>query len=675
MKRVSRFLFALAALVAFWSCCEDQSVELSRSIIPKPQEMVFGEGSFKVGRKVDIVASSEQALPTANFLKELLESSSSKSVTVKTGAEQAGAINLVLDPSFENSNKEAYTLNVAKDNIVIKAGDVAGLFYGVQSLRQLMPPTVESDVALKENNSFRVPVVDIVDEPRFGWRGYMKDVSRTFYSVDVVKKYLDVMALYKMNVFHFHLTDDQGWRIEMKKYPQLTSEQTTQYPEQYNQPAERSGYYTQEQIRDIVKYAADRGITVVPEIDVPGHSWPTLLVLPELGVNDNRKPDHVFPFTAAWGHWGNQFTPNTLDPTNEAVYEFLDDVFGEVVELFPSEYIHFGGDEVMHHFWMAEPHVRDFMKRNKMTDEKQLQSYFVKRVTDIIVAKGRKPIGWNDILADASLTKQAAIMCWLGENAIVKAANNGYYSVATPTFPLYFDITQSDRNDGTMCDLNYGHINTLKAIYEYNPTEGVSSENQNYVLGVQANQWPAVPQEVKDINVQNFPRLLGLAEIAWSSADDKDFEEFSQRIEDNKARLDVLKVDYYKEGGYIVNSWSPQDIGTEYQIKEWDVTPKVYASGRATAGFYMTKGGNNLEVESVELLKDGEVISSDEHHAVAMERKNIFRPYNYSLEVKEYDPNAKYTIRASVKGQGGVDSYGNVTFSLNPYEPFTVVEP
>ncbi len=671
MKKNFLSVISLALMVSCQTSSQTPNQASDYSIIPKPKELRMDEGQFKVENDISIVASSQQAQGVADFLEDLIEDGSNIDADVEiSDKQQKKAINLVIDPAFTPNNKEAYTLDVTPNMVTIRSGDSAGLFYGVQSLRQLMPASIENSDNAKANDSFTIPAVSINDEPRFAWRGYMKDVSRTFFGVDVIKKYLDVMALYKLNVFHFHLTDDQGWRLEIKKYPELTSKQTTTYPEQYKQPSERSGYFTQEQIKDLVKYAADRGITIVPEIDVPGHSWATLLVRPELGVNQNHTPSHVFPFLDSWGHWGNQFTPNSLDPTKEVVYEFLDDIFTEVAELFPSEYIHFGGDEVMHSFWLKEPHVKRFMKQNNMDDVHQLQNYFVKRVAEIIVDKGRKPIGWNDVLADTSLTKQTAIMCWLGEDAITKAANNGYYSVATPSYPLYFDISQNDRNDGTMCDLNYGVINNLEAIYNYNPTQGVSKDGLKYVLGVQANMWPAVPQEVKDINVQNFPRMLGLAEIAWSSEDGKDFAEFIARIENNKKRLDALKVDYFEPGGYIVAQWKPQDISTEYQTKEWDVTDKVYASGRVIAGFYTVEGENPLEIEMVELLKDGESISIDEHYAKSPVKKNIFRPYNYDLRVEEYEPGAKYTLRAKIKGSG---SSGNVTFNLSPFKPFTVV--
>ena len=646
------------------------------NIIPKPTKVKIGNGVFKLDEKVTITVNDEGILELATFLEAILEQSSSIKVKSALKESNKGNIHIELDANYKGENKEAYSLVVTTSGVTITASDHAGLFYGVQSLRQLLPASIESDERLAVNNDITIPVVEIIDAPRFGWRGYMQDVSRTFYGVDVMKKYIDVMSLYKMNTLHLHLTDDQGWRIEIKSYPKLTSEVTTTFPEQYNQPTERSGYYTQEDIKHLVEYAKQRNITIVPEIDIPGHSWATLLAYPELGVNDNHTPNHVFPFLASWGHWGNQFTPNSLDPTNEKVYEFLEGVFTEVAEMFPSQYIHFGGDEVVHKFWSEQPHVQKFMQDKGMKTITNLQSYFVERVAAIITSLDRKPIGWNDILADETLTKETAIMSWLGEDAITKAVNNGYRAVATPTYPLYFDITQEGRNDGTMADLNYGVINSLEAIYNYDPAQGVAADKMSLLLGVQANMWPAVPQEVKDINVQNFPRLLGVAEIGWSSLENKNFAEFSSRIEENKKRLDFLKVDYFTPGGYISGKWTPSDVTTTYAVKEWDVTNKVYTSGRVITAFFFTDGDNFLEIDGVELLADGKVISTDAHYGLADDKRGIARPrtYFYNVEVEKYDADAKYTLRAKIKGKGGSDSAGNLTFNLSPYKPFTAIE-
>lgn len=645
------------------------------SIIPKPLQVQENSGSFVLNKNVAI-AVDKQFEQTAQFLAVLIRQSTGYKCEV-TSTKKAQSIEILYDASLQQNGVEGYTLDVTPSKITIRASDVKGAFYGTQSLRQLLPVQIEHSKKIK-SVAWEIPCVSIMDKPRFSWRGYMKDVSRTFYGVEVIKKYLDVMALYKMNVFHWHLSDDQGWRIEIKKYPKLTSPLATVFHESENQPAERSGFYTQEQVKEIVDYAADRQITIVPEIDVPGHSWPTLLVYPELGVNSNNTPGYVFPFCSAWGYWGNQFTPNTLDPSKEEVYQFLDGVFTEVAALFPGEYIHFGGDEVMHRFWEKEPHIQAYMKENGMKGVGELQNYFVGRVSQIIASKGKKPIGWNDILAHhESLTKQTAIMSWLGADAITKAARNGFFTVATPASHLYFDITQADRNDGTMCDLAYPHINSLERIYNYNPTEGLTLEESKYVIGVQANMWPAVPQEVKDINVNNFPRLLGVAEIGWSAIDKKDYADFCERLSAALPRLDILKVDYYRPGGYITGRWTPAMVTTEIEPLEFDVTEKVYANGRVIAGFYFTGGKNFLEISKVELLENGKIISADVHEGLAdtFRGTNKVKTFLYHLQVDAYNPKLKYTVRAYVKGQNGTDSSGNFTFNLSPYKPFSVVEP
>lgn len=646
-------------------------------IIPLPLYQTFQEGFFCLQKNTEIYTSPE-GKPVALQLAELLRNSSGYRLPVKEGkTEKKNTIRLIIDSRLDTLGQEGYCLQIGPEKVCLLASDKAGLFYAMQSFRQLLPADVEKKEVVR-GIDWKVPCMEIVDKPQYVWRGYMQDVSRTFYPVEVVKKYLDIMALYKLNVLHFHLTDDQGWRIEIRKYPQLTSPLTTRFAEKHNEPEERSGFYTQQQIKELVEYAAERHIRIVPEIDIPGHSWPTLLVYPELGVNNKHNPEYVFPFLASWGYWGNQFTPNTLDPTKEEVYLFLDQIFEEIASLFPSEYIHFGGDEVRHVVWDAEPHITAFKKEHGMKTSLDLQNYFVERVCRIIKSKGKKPIGWNDILANPEgLTSETAIMSWLGEEAILDAADKGFYTVATPTDYLYFDITQADRNDGTMSDLAYRNINSIERIYGYDPAHGLKPEQKKYLLGVQANMWTAVPQEVKDMNVQNFPRLLALAEIGWTPGEKKNFAEFEQRLQQNYGRLDQLKVDYYRPGGYITGHWHPELLSVEYKPLVWEVSPKVYTNGRIIAGFYYTHGENYMDIRKVELLEDGKVISVDEHQGLAdtFRGTNRTKTFLYHLKVDHYKPDAVYTLRAEVKGHGGTDSYGNFTFNQAPYRPFTVVEP
>ncbi|MFU1859038.1 beta-N-acetylhexosaminidase [Sphingobacterium sp. NGMCC 1.201703] len=644
------------------------------NIIPKPQEITYGKGVFQLDNLTTISFKNCSVKDVGLFIQQLRQASHYPMIEKK---QSSNTIEFILDKKLNVPSDEGYHLDVSAKKVTVKAKTAHGLFNASQSLRQILPSAIEANNETNRETAWSIPAVAIKDYPRYHWRGYMKDVSRTFYSINTVKKYLDVMALYKMNTFHWHLTDDQGWRIEIKKYPKLTAENTTVFHRTEKQPAERSGFYTQDQIKEVIQYAKERNITIVPEIDVPGHSWPTILAYPTLGVNKNSYPNHIFPFVSSWGYWGNQFTPNTLDPTKETTYQFLDDVFTEIAALFPGSYIHFGGDEVRHDLWEKEPHVQEFMKQHQITDVKALQSYFVQRVSAIIVQKGKKPIGWNDILADAkNLPKNTAIMSWLGEEAIKEATKDGFKAVATPASHLYFDITQADRNDGTMTDLAYPQINSLERVYNFDPSNGLTALEDQLLLGVQGNMWSALAQDVKDMNVQNFPRLLAVAEIGWAAKSNKDYVEFCRRLEANLPRLDSMRIDYYHSGGYIAGTWTSNDIREEYGTLTFDVTKKVYDNGRAQAGFFFTEGKNFLEIDAVQLLQDGHIIDEDGHHALADKFRgtNKVKPFYYNFTVKDYNPNAKYEIKARVRGAGGVDSKGNFTFNLSPTLPFSKTE-
>ncbi|WP_421940279.1 beta-N-acetylhexosaminidase [Pedobacter sp.] len=667
---MNKYLLLIATLVfPFLSFGQKYQV----NVIPKPKQVEILAGEFKFQANTKIFYH-QSTYGKAVFLANLLRNATGyKFPMVVTDKAQSGINLLILNDSA--LAKEDYHLEITTSQVKIIAADTAGIFNGIQTFRQLLPVSIEKKS--KIGAQWSVPAMQISDGPRFAWRGYMQDVSRTFYSVQVMKKYLDVMALYKLNVLHLHLTDDQGWRIELKKHPELTTKKTTVFADKHEEPAERSGFYTQEQLRDLIQYAAARNITIVPEIDVPGHCWPIILTHPELGVNKKRTPEHVFPFLASWSYWGYQFTPNPLDPTKEEVYTFLDDVFTEVAALFPSTYIHFGGDEVVHRLWESEPHVQAFMKEKGFKKVNELQAYFVNRICKIIKEKGKKPIGWNDILdGGTALSRETAIMSWLGDEATKQAASQQFYTVATPTDYLYFDITQDDRNDGTMSDLAYGNINSLKRVYSLNPTAGLSPEEEKYVLGLQANQWTAIPQEVKDMNVQNFPRLLAVAEVGWTAQADRSFDDFNHRLDAHYPRLDALRIDYFTKGGYITGTWDPGKLENDAKTVEWDVTSKVYANGRVTAGFFYTKGKSFLKIKQVELLENGRVISVDNHEGLADTYRGTHKPktYLYRMKVDHYKAKAKYTLRAIVSGTKGTDSYGNLTFSQSPYMPFVATQ-
>ena len=419
--------FSFAASTSFSQTNHPTRLDLN-SVIPKPLSVITASGKFEFNPTTAIYYHKDALAPIGVFTA-LLKSSTGLTFKPTQLTNQKQGILFMVSDTLNSLGEEGYKIKISPQAISVYAKTGVGIFNATQTIRQLLPVQIEG----KTKIALSIPCGEITDQPRYGWRGYMQDVSRTFYGVDVLKKYMDVMALYKLNVLHLHLTDDQGWRIEIKKYPLLTSAKTTIFDKSTNQPAERSGFYTQDQIRELVKYGIERNVTIIPEIDVPGHSWPTVLAYPELGVNQNRKPDYIFPFLDSWSHWGNQFTPNTLDPTNEKVYEFLDGVFTELAGLFPAAYIHFGGDEVRHVLWEKEPHVQAFMKEKSLKNTNELQSYFVQRISTIIKNKGKKPIGWNDILTDAkNLTKETAIMSWLGDEAITDAAKNGFLCCSHP---------------------------------------------------------------------------------------------------------------------------------------------------------------------------------------------------------------------------------------------------
>lgn len=645
-------------------------------IVPKPSHLtVLKKESFMLEPST-VVYATPGAEPVARLWAEELQRSTGWQLTVETSRSAARKKGVCFVLTGKGKDSEAYSLKADPKSVVIRAEGVAGLFYGSRTLLQLLPPGVVGRERLSESR-LAVPAVEVTDAPRFRWRGYMQDVSRTFYPVEVLKKYIDVLSLYKLNTLHLHLTDDQGWRVEIKKYPRLTSEKATQFPPEYGLPADQSGFYTQEELKDLVAYAAARQVRIVPEIDVPGHSWPVLICYPELAVNDQFFPDYVMPFRETYHVWGHQFTPNTLDPTKESVYRFLDDVFTELAAIFPCEYVHFGGDEVNHSLWEKAPHIKAIMEEKGMKSVKEVQSYFVTRVSEIIRSKGKKPVGWNDILSDAkNLPKSAHIMSWIGGSAVKDAAKYGFPTIATPSSHVYFDIRQGTPDDGLLADLSYPYAISLQKVYEYDPAAGLSKEEQAYLLGVQANMWPAVPQKVKDINVQNFPRLLALAEIAWADAE-KDYAAFTRRMEPQYRRLDALKVDYYRPGGHVIAEWTPEKVSTtDYSVWTFDVTEKVYANGCAMAGLFLTKGENPLNIRKMQLLEDGKVIAEDLHRGFADRTRatGARKNYLYFLDVKNYKPGARYTLSVEVSGYRGTDSYGNVIFSLAPYEPFTKVE-
>jgi hexosaminidase len=460
------------------------------AVIPKPQSVSFYQGDFILSHAVT-VKFDQSDIQVKEIADQFME-------VVKIGQlpdKGRGTVELKIDDQAD-IKPSGYLLTVRRNKTTITAKEPAGLFYGVQSLRQLIPA----------DGSGKIPNLDMADFPAFGWRGLMLDCSRTFLPKEYVLKYIDRLAAIKMNVLHLHLTDDQGWRIEIKKYPALT-QICSKFDPQY--PGEVNGFYTQEDIREIVAYASKHFITVVPEIEMPGHSTEIFAAYPQFSCS--AKKSVIFPYFKGPG-----VTEDILCAGNDSVFTFMQDVLSEVIALFPSEYIHIGGDEAPKDAWKKCPECQDRIKKEGLKDEAELQSYFIRRIEKFINSKGRKLIGWDEIL-EGGLAENAAVMSWRGIQGGIEAAKQGHNVVMSPTSHCYFDYS-------------YETTSTEK-VYSYHPVpKELSASQSKYILGAQANMWTHIARTPTAIDAQIFPRLYALAEVLWTNPEMRDYPDLEKRI-------------------------------------------------------------------------------------------------------------------------------------------------
>ncbi|MCE5204608.1 MAG: family 20 glycosylhydrolase [Porphyromonadaceae bacterium] len=528
-----------------------QQAERNISIIPEPVSLLKKGGHYVLPDEViiSIPAGKETAYVTG-LLKEKLSLAPGKRVTVRENGRNAHIVLLLNSKEDVTLGNEGYKLDVTTQKITIRANKPAGLLYGVQTLFQLLPPQIES-VRREPNVSWQVPLVEVTDYPRVGWRGLMLDVARHFFTVDEIKQYLDNMAKYKYNLFHWHLTDDEGWRIEIKSLLKLTEvgawrpEQTGWFGSfsQPNPEAPRNygGYYTQEDIKEVVRYAVERNIRVMPEIDVPGHSSAVLAAYPELSCFP-ESGDHFVRTGAPFLDWNTGGRPaaiyeNTLNPASEKVYEFMDKVITEVAELFPFSYIHTGGDEAPYTFWEKSPDVKQLMKREGLKDMAAVQSYFGKRVEKIILDKGKKMMGWDEIL-EGGITPTTGLMSWRGVQHGIEASKSGHYVVMSPTNYVYIDFMQGDISTEPRV---YSSLR-LSQTYRFDPVpEGA---NAKYILGGQANLWTEQIYNMRQAEYMTWPRGFAVAESLWSPAVKKDWDWFVTKAEDHFVRFNYAQTKY-----------------------------------------------------------------------------------------------------------------------------------
>ncbi|MGI9174320.1 MAG: beta-N-acetylhexosaminidase [Rhodothermales bacterium] len=540
-------LMLFAGCLLLGTLSKANSQDLSRyPVIPWPQHLEAREGTFALDSLTQVTLSdstSEDLRDVAAFWAEMVRSSSGLPLPLTEAADTSGnTVAFVLD-SDAATGGEGYRLEVTPTGATLTAAAPAGLFYGVQTLRQLMPVAVERGGVVRGDDAtvWAIPAVLVEDAPRFGYRGLPLDVGRHFFPVSFVKKYLDLMAFYKLNRFHWHLTEDQGWRIEIKQYPKLTEvgayRGETLVGHYDNQPqtfdsTRYGGFYTQEEIREVVAYAAARHITVIPEIELPGHSLAALSAYPELGCTPG-------PFEAAttWGVFEDIYCPK------EETFQFLENVLTEVMDLFPSEYIHIGGDEAPKTRWEESELAQEVIRREGLEDEHGLQSYFIQRIERFLNEHGRRLIGWDEIV-EGGLSPTATLMFWRNwnEEALQQAAEQGNDLIMTPNQTLYFDHYQADPAGEPLA---IGGLTTLADVYAYEPVpSSYSGEEAEHVLGAQANVWTEYLKTPQKVEYMVFPRLLALSEVVWSGKEARNWFSFKGRLPSHLDRLNVMTVNY-----------------------------------------------------------------------------------------------------------------------------------
>ncbi len=529
------FSIILLSLITTYCFSQDSVV----SIIPQPSYIKMGAGSFVLNKKtiIKIDANNKDLKSTAEFFTKIINKGSLLYISIleknKGDKIESNTIYLSLIEHSDSLGEEGYQLNISSKNIEIRAKTITGIFYGLQSLRQLLPSEIEGKGSYSKSVIWQIPSVSIIDTPRFVWRGLMLDCCRHFMKKEFVLRYLDLLAYYKMNRFHWHLTEDQGWRIEIKKYPKLTEIGAWRKEED---GSIYGGYYTQSDIKEVVAYAQKLHIIVVPEIEMPGHAVAALASYPEFSCNKNP-----LKVVNNWGVFKDIYCAG-----NDSTFTFIQDVLSEIILLFHSPYIHIGGDEAPKYRWERCPKCQDRIKKEGLKNVMELQSYFIKRIEKFLTSKNKQLIGWDEIL-EGGLAQNATVQSWRGVDGAIDAVNSNHNTIISPTSNAYFDYPLKSID--------------LKKVYSFNPIpEAISKENFHHILGGECNMWTErAPQELIDSKV--FPRILAMAEVLWSPLEGKNYDKFLKRVRLHYPRLDFLEVKYGFES-------QPVNFAVDYDDKE-----------------------------------------------------------------------------------------------------------
>lgn len=571
-----RFFLLLFGLISY--------LGFGQNIIPQPESLAFREGTFTLNSET-VIKADENSFE-AQFLQQYIHENNGLKLAINKNAKSENCIALNYSLSSKlivtkdssgkrssyKSNNEEYLLLINKSEITIAAQERAGVFYGIQTLLQLLP--------LDEKDEFKIPCLLINDQPKFKWRGMHLDVSRHFFDIEFIKKYIDYLAQYKMNTFHWHLTDDQGWRIEIKKYPKLTEigawrngSMVGHYRDQTFDTKRYGGFYTQEEIKEVVAYAKERYITVIPEIEMPGHALAAIAAYPEYSCTGGP-----FEVGKTWGVLDDVFCPK------DKTFTFLENILSEVIALFPSEYIHIGGDECPKTRWKSCSHCQKRMKDEKLKDEHELQSYFIQRIEKFINSKGRKIIGWDEIL-EGGLAPNAAVMSWRGTEGGIAAAKEKHFAVMSPGSHCYFDHYQGEPANEPLA---FGGYTTLEKVYSYNPIPAELNEAESaYILGAQANLWTEYIETTSQVEYMLFPRLTAIAEVVWGTSNPQNYKAFEDRVVHHMKGWSQKNINFSKAIYQVVSDISVQNNQIYYALKS-----------RNASGIRFTTDGSEPKADS-----------------------------------------------------------------------------
>ena len=617
-------------------------------LIPKPKELKIEKGSFLLSDKTVIIADerSFEAKYLQSIIKEqlgleLMISSSSKSVS-----QIIFSVKLIEE---ERNYEEWYNLSISNNQIIIKASESHGAFYGVQTLIQLLP--------LEKTTDIKLPCLTIIDEPKYQWRGMHLDVGRHFFPTAFIKKYIDYLAMYKMNTFHWHLTEDQGWRIEIKKYPKLTEvgawrkgSMVGHYNEQKFDDKRYGGFYTQEEIKEIVAYAKQRHITIVPEIEMPGHSQAALAAYPEYSCTGG-------PFEVAkqWGVLEDVYCPK------EETFEFLENILTEVLALFPSQYIHIGGDECPKTRWKNCSHCQTLMLKEGLKDEHELQSYFIQRIEKFVNKKGRKIIGWDEIL-EGGLAPNAAVMSWRGTEGGIAAAKQKHFVVMTPGSHCYFDHYQGEPKNEPLA---IGGYTTVEKVYSFNPTpKELNEEEAKYILGAQANVWTEYMEDTKKVEYMVFPRIMALSEVLWGTSNPDAYQDFVNRMMLQFPILDKKGINYSKALYEITTIAKPSEknSGIQFSLKSaFNQNGIRYTTDGTSPNWNSFKYSNPIEITQNQTIKTS-YFENQKQKSASIEQTFFINKATGKKITLVYPPHENYSIGGSfalVDGMmGNRDKFG-----------------